>query len=81
MAANRHQDGQDGSRQQPPFLPSEVVEVDVGGPYPATTNWDEYVITPYYFAETDETLDMLIETNSTSSATSRIWRFPSMATS
>ena len=41
----------------------DAVEVDVGGPYPATTNWDEYVITPYYFAETDETLDMLIETN------------------
>ena len=41
----------------------EAAEDDVGGPYPATTNWDEYVITPYYFAETDETLDMLIETN------------------
>ena len=24
MAANRHQDGQDGSRQQPPFLPSFI---------------------------------------------------------
>lgn len=38
-------------------------EVDVGGPYPATTNWDEYTVVDYYFAETDETVPMLIETN------------------
>ena len=39
-------------------------EVDVGGPFPATTDWDEYVVTPYYFEETDEDVSMLIETNS-----------------
>ena len=38
-------------------------EVDVGGPYPATTDWDEYVVVEYYFEETDETVPMLIETN------------------
>lgn len=38
-------------------------EVDVGGPYPATTDWDEYVVVDYYFEETDETVPMLIETN------------------
>ena len=38
-------------------------EVDVGGPYPATTDWDEYVVTDYYFESTDETVSMLIETN------------------
>ena len=39
-------------------------EIDVGGPYPATTDWDEYAVAEYYFAETDENVDMLIETNS-----------------
>ena len=38
-------------------------EVDVGGPYPATTDWDEYTLVEYYFEETDETVPMLIETN------------------
>ena len=38
-------------------------EVDVGGPYPATTDWDEYALVEYYFEETDETVPMLIETN------------------
>ncbi len=42
---------------------ADVVEVDVNGPYPATTDWDEYAIVDYYFAETDETVDMLVETN------------------
>lgn len=45
----------------PPAAAGE--EVDVGGPYPATTDWDEYVVVEYYFEETDETVPMLIETN------------------
>ena len=44
--------------------PSDVTEIDVGGPYPATTDWDEYALVQYYFAETDQDVDMLIETNS-----------------
>ena len=38
-------------------------DVEVGGPYPASTDWDEYVVTEYYFEETDEDVEMLIETN------------------
>ena len=47
-----------------PIGEEKVKEVDVGGPYPATTDWDEYLVAEYYFAETDENVDMLIETNS-----------------
>jgi predicted membrane-bound mannosyltransferase len=38
-------------------------EVEVGGPYPANTAWDEYVVTEYYFEETDEDVTMTIQTN------------------
>ena len=47
-----------------PIPKDEIKEIDVGGPYPATTDWDEYAVTEYYFAETDEDVDMLVETNS-----------------
>jgi hypothetical protein len=41
----------------------EGAEVDVGGPYPASTAWDEYSISDYHFDETDEDVTMTIQTN------------------
>jgi ABC-type oligopeptide transport system substrate-binding subunit len=41
----------------------EGTEVDVGGPYPASTAWDEYSVTDYHFDETDEDVTMTIQTN------------------
>ena len=42
--------------------PAEAT-VDVGAEYPVSTQWAEYAIMPYYFEETDETVDIVVSTN------------------
>jgi hypothetical protein len=42
---------------------NEATEVEVGGPYPASTAWDEYAVVDYHFDETDEDVTMTVQAN------------------
>jgi hypothetical protein len=41
----------------------EAEEIEVGGPYPASTAWDEYAVVDYHFDETDEDVTMTVQAN------------------